>query len=124
LNLVVDYFNKTTSDILYSVTTGGTLGLGTSPTNAGKVRNSGWDFQLTYKGKIGEFGYHISPRYSIIHSEVLQLANIERDIANGLFVGQPLNAIYGYVTEGLFRDENDIASYATQSFDAVPGDIK
>ncbi len=124
LNFVADYYNKTTSDILYSVTTAGVLGLDTSPVNAGKVRNSGWDFQLTYKGKVGDFGYSISPRYASIHSEVLQLANIERDIANGLFVGQPLHAIYGYVADGLFRDEEDIANYAKQAYDAVPGDIK
>jgi len=46
---------------------------------------------------------------------------VERDIAKGLFVGKPITSIYGYVAEGLFIDEEDISSYATQPYIAKPG---
>ena len=122
--LTVDYFDKTTSDILYNITTAGVLGLGSSPINAGKVKNKGWDVNLRYKNSIRDFSYSFSPNFSIVSNKVLSLAKVEKDIAQGLFVGQPLNAIYGYVDDGLFIDEQDIANYPEQPYTPSPGDIK
>jgi len=124
LNFAVDYFDKTTRDILYNITTAGLLGLGSSPLNAGKVKNKGWDVSIIYKNSIGDFSYSLSPNVSIINNEVLSLAQVVKDIANGLFVGQPLNAIYGYIDDGLFVDEQDIQNYPQQPYTAFPGDIK
>jgi outer membrane receptor protein involved in Fe transport len=42
LNFSFDYYDKTTRNILYNITTAGTLGLTASPSNAGKVKNTGW----------------------------------------------------------------------------------
>jgi hypothetical protein len=39
--------------------------------------------------------------------------------------GQPLDAYWGYISEGFFKDQNDIDSHAKQSFgDVKPGDLK
>lgn len=120
----VDYYNKTTRDILYEITTAGTLGLDASPSNAGKVKNSGWDFNLSYKERIGKFSFDITPHFSFVHTEVLELSDVEKDISKGLFIGEPLNAIYGYTADGLFVDEQDIQNYPNQPYNPVPGDIK
>jgi TonB-linked SusC/RagA family outer membrane protein len=96
LNVAVDYFDKTTRDILYSITTAGVLGMGAAPYNAGKVKNEGWDFSISYKNSIGDFSYSFSPNFAIVKNKVLSLAKVEQDIGLGLFIGYPLNAIYGY----------------------------
>ncbi|QGY42418.1 SusC/RagA family TonB-linked outer membrane protein [Maribellus comscasis] len=124
VSISADYYDKTTRDILYSITTAGTLGLNASPSNAGKVKNSGWDFNLSYKEKFGDFSFDIAPHFSFVHTEVLELSDVEKDISKGLFIGEPLNAIYGYTADGLFVDEADIQNSATQPYDPVPGDIK
>jgi len=124
LSATVDYFNKTTRDILYSITTAGVLGMGSSPYNAGKVKNVGWDFNIVHKNTIGNFSYSISPNFALVRNEVLSLAKVEKDIDKGLFIGYPLNAIYGYIADGLFVDAQDVLDYPTQPFKAVPGDIK
>jgi hypothetical protein len=59
-----------------------------------------------------------------VHTEVLELSDVEKDISKGLFIGEPLNAIYGYTADGLFVDNQDIQSYASQPYNPVPGDIK
>ncbi len=124
MGLTVDYFNKTTRDILYSVTTAGVLGLDASAYNAGKVKNTGIDVGLKYKNSIGDFSYSFSPNFSLVKTEVLSLAEVEKDIDQGLFVGQPLNAIYGYVDDGLFVDDQDILDFPAQPYSPSPGDIK
>ncbi|MBN1985323.1 MAG: hypothetical protein JW761_03410, partial [Prolixibacteraceae bacterium] len=124
VSATVDYYNKTTRDILYSITTAGTLGLNASPSNAGKVKNAGWDFNLSFKDKIGNFSFDIAPHFSLVNTEVLALSDVEKDISKGLFIGEPLNALYGYTADGLFVDAADIQSYPTQPYNPVPGDIK
>ena len=122
--LTVDYFNKKTSDILYPLTAADLLGMTPSVQNAGEVLNEGWEFDVSYNDRAGGVGYSISTNFSIVGTEVLSLANVDRDIGQALFIGQPLNAIYGYIDDGLFVDEDDISSYPTQPYTPVPGDIR
>ncbi len=124
LDVAMDLFDKTTRDILYHITTAGVLGLWSAPQNAGKVKNQGWEITMNYRNSIGDFSYSITPNFSFVKTEVLDLAEIEQDIAQGLFVGYPLNAIYGYEDDGLFVDEQDINDYPQQPYNPVPGDIK
>lgn len=124
LNFNVDYFDKTTRNILYNITTAGVLGLNASPSNAGKVKNTGWDINLSYKEKVRDFTFEFAPNLSLVHTEVLELSDVEKDISKGLFIGGPLNAIYGYTADGLFVDQQDVQSYATQPYNPVPGDIR
>jgi TonB-linked SusC/RagA family outer membrane protein len=124
INATIDYYDKTTRDILYNITTAGTLGLNASPSNAGKVKNSGWDINLSYMETFGDFSFDISPHFSLVHTEVLELSDVEKDISKGLFIGEPLNALYGYTADGLFVDEADINSYASQPYNPSPGDIR
>jgi len=124
LSLVADYFNKKTSDILYNISASDVFGMSPSEQNYGEVLNTGFEFELIHKNTFGDFSYNISPVVSIVHNEVLELYRVKEDIGKGLFVGEPLNAIYGYVADGLFVDQNDIDNYAEQLYDPVPGDIR
>ncbi len=124
LSTTIDYFNKNTRDILYGITTAGTLGLYSSPTNAGKVKNTGWDFNVIYRENVGDFAFEIAPHFSFVDTEVLELSDVEKDIGKGLFIGEPLNALYGYTADGLFVDEADVDNYPTQPYNAQPGDIR
>lgn len=121
VNLTVDYYNKTTSNILYELTVSDVIGMETSPQNGGEVENRGWEFELGYNNTIGEFSFSINPNFSINHNSVLGLAGVSRDVDQGLFLGEPISSIYGYKTDGLFIDQEDIESYAGQNYDAKPG---
>lgn len=124
LNFTMDYFDKLTSGILYNITASSVLGLTPSVQNAGVVSNKGFDFSTTHQNDIGDFNYSISANFSYVKNTVEELANVEEDIANGLFVGSSLESIYGYESLGLFRDQTDIDGHATQPRTPQPGDIK
>ncbi|TKG93382.1 SusC/RagA family TonB-linked outer membrane protein [Puteibacter caeruleilacunae] len=124
LNVTADYFRKKTLDILYKISSSKVLGLTPSEVNAGEVLNKGFEVNVTHKHRVGELRYNVGVNFSYIHNEVLELANVEKDIAKGLFVGEPLNSYYGYVADGLFVDQADVESYASQPYNAEPGDIR
>jgi len=73
---------------------------------------------------MGDFSFEIAPNLSFVKTEVLELSDVDKDIAKGLFIGGPLNAIYGYTADGLFADAQDIQNSAAQPYNPVPGDIK
>ena len=125
LNMVLDYFDKKTSDILYQITASGVLGLNPSTVNAGEVRNTGFELYLNYRETLGKFSFGISPNFSYTKNRVTKLAGgLQQDINRGLFVGQPINSTYGYVADGLFVDQNDIDNYPSQPYSSEPGFIR
>jgi TonB-dependent starch-binding outer membrane protein SusC len=125
LGIVLDYFDKTTSDILYETTVSGVLGLSAPTVNAGEVRNTGFEVLLNYQDKIGAVSFGISPNFSYTDNRVTKLGNgLVQDINRGLFVGHSVNSTYGYVAEGLFVDQNDINNSPTQPYAAEPGFVK
>tara|TARA_R110001599_G_scaffold335402_5_gene552327 strand:+ start:357 stop:3479 length:3123 start_codon:yes stop_codon:yes gene_type:complete len=121
-----EYFVKITNDILYPVSVSRLLGATPSESNAAKVENKGWDFDLSYRNSIGELNIGASAIFSVVKNQVLEIANLERDISRGLFIGHPIGSRYGFMSDGLFVSEADVASYATQPFSnlAIPGGIK
>lgn len=122
LGLVVDMFDKHTTGVLYTVATSSVLGLGTSPVNVGSVKNTGFEAALTYRQSFGDLQIGFSPNFSYTKNRITSLANgLKEDVGSGLFVGQPIGIIYGYVGDGLFTDANDIANYAKQPYSAEPG---
>ncbi len=125
LSVTVDYFDKTTSDILYPKSASAVLGLSTSEYNAGEVKNTGFEVVLNYHTSIGKLNISVSPNFSYVKNRVTKLADDKlQDIGKGLFVGQPIGAIYGYVADGIFKDAADVAGYAKQPIAGQPGVIR
>lgn len=125
LSVTFDYFDKTTSDILYPKSASSVLGLSTSEYNAGEVKNTGFEVILNYHTSVGKVNINVSPNFSYVKNKVTKLADEKlQDIGKGLFVGQPIGAIYGYVADGIFKDAADVTSYPTQPIAGQPGVIR
>jgi TonB-linked SusC/RagA family outer membrane protein len=126
LDLVFDYFYKYTDNILSAVQVSNILGKGVGQSNVGAVSNKGIEIALTYRDRIGkDFRFSIAPNFTYIKNAVEVLANgAQQEINNGRFVGHPLGIIYGYRTDGLFVDQEEINSSETQLTTPKPGYIK
>jgi TonB-dependent starch-binding outer membrane protein SusC len=84
----------------------------------------GWDFDLSHKNIVGDFSYSVSVNLSLIKNKVASLSTVSIDIAKGLFVGYPINSVYGYVADGIFVDQADVDKYPKQPFKTGPGQIR
>lgn len=82
LTFSVDYYKKITDGLLGTGPAPVISGTSTVVRNIGKIENSGLEFELSWKGKIGAFKYNISGNLATLHNEVL-----ESPYGSGRFAG-------------------------------------
>lgn len=117
-----DFFLKNTKDILLDLPIPDVVGVDAPTQNAGKVRNVGMEMVLTHNNQVRDFKYFATFNFSYVHNEITDLK--EGDTP-GRSVGDPINNIYGYVCEGIFKDQAEIDAHPKQiTGNAVPGDLK
>lgn len=130
-SLSADYFIKQTKDILLPIDLPGLAG-DVDPTvvNAGEVRNAGFELGIGYRNTTsGGFGYAVNANLATLTNEVKKLhanrPNIPGRVSNTT-LGQPLNAYYGYLMEGIYQNTTEIAQHlhGTPNPAAMPGDIR
>ncbi|MEN7551308.1 TonB-dependent receptor [Rapidithrix thailandica] len=139
LQMTAEYFNKITDDILiYSpipLTYGGTND-GTW-INGGKMKNSGLELALKYKGNVSALNYNLgvnltaykneltelhSVSYLGIPSSSLHSVNFDQEISRTA-VGQPIGSFYGYEAMGIFKSQEEVDAHGIQP-NAQPGDLR
>ena len=69
----MDYYHKTTKDLITTNTPPLEAGNSASPINGGNVVNKGFDFELTWRDHIGDFKYSIAANLSTLKNEVTYL---------------------------------------------------
>jgi len=101
------------------------IGLEYPNENIGKNLVTGAELSITYQDNIGDFNYFVSANWSRQKTEVLFMD--EQDTKNEFNrrTGQPVGAWFGYVADGFFQSEEEIAnSPVLANYDIKPGDIK
>ena len=118
----LEWYYKKTSDILVYMPGIAVMGEGSSQwINAGEVTNKGFEFNVGYRGKIGELEYDLSGNIGTYRNEVTKLP--ETIAAKGTFggngvysvVGHPMYAQVGYVYDGVFKSQAEIDNHASQN---------
>ena len=127
LLVTVEYFNKKTSDMLLRVPTVISAGLDQAPfTNAGAVRNYGWEYDVKWRDRIGkDVRYEVGFNLSWMKNKVSSLGTGNEpvwgaylsegsigDYVTKTAVGQPVGAFFGYVTDGIFNTEEEVMASA------------
>jgi TonB-linked SusC/RagA family outer membrane protein len=128
----VDYFHKTTNDMLVEASLPPSVGHAAAPwINSGSVLNTGVDLELFYRKNYRDGGFNIALNGGYLHNEVLSLnAPLESGrIDSGVFatrteVGYPIGSFFMYEMEGIFQNEMEIVTSAYQGRDIKPGDVK
>jgi len=140
VNITMDYFKKTTEDLLVSAQTSGIIGVSAPGSsvpvvNAGTVENKGFEFSIGYKDNVSEdFKFNVNYNFTTLKNNVTFVGNSTGIIEGGSFgVGQdapsrmeagfPIGYFYGYQTAGIFQTQSDVDSHATQT-NAAPGDLR
>ena len=110
LSIVADYYIKNTSDILLGYNVPVETGIWSAPSqNIGKVKNTGFEMALTYRGNVGDLKYTVTGNIATNKNKVVDLAGSDDIISNGgdkirfiLREGEPIGSFYGYKTDGLY----------------------
>ncbi|MBC8033669.1 MAG: SusC/RagA family TonB-linked outer membrane protein [Chitinophagaceae bacterium] len=144
--LQAEYYNRKTDGLILNQQLPGSIGYSRDPTvNAGTMENKGFEFQVTYYKKTGDFRWDVSGNISTVKNKVLSFG---QDITSPFYagaspdyggfditrtqVGDPVQSFFGYRVEGIFQNQAEIDDSNGKDGDpltlyqpnAKPGDIK
>ena len=129
LSFTMDWYSKQTKDLLVEVGTNAASGFATQYQNAGTVKNTGLELSMGWRDQIGkEFKYGVNVNMAYNKNEVTEVNNANHFIeggndllaqSTGRFVrmeeGHPIGYFYGYKTDGVIQNQNDLQAYLDQN---------
>ncbi|MCF0063279.1 TonB-dependent receptor [Dyadobacter chenwenxiniae] len=127
----IDYFQKQTKDLLLQLPVPRTTGFTTTFENVGGLKNSGFELGLNSINITAPFTWRTSANFSAVKNEVTDLGTLpfilggSAGFTNDFTIirkGDPLNAYYGYIVDGVFQTGDNIASSAQPL--SRPGEYK
>ena len=138
LNVILDYYNKTTDGILMPVNTPVTFALSDYYDNVGKVRNSGFELSLNYHDHIGKVNINVGANFSYNKNKILDMGEGgDQYVTDGngaiyaiMRKGEAMGSFFGYKTDGFFQSEAEIAAAYPNGWtqfggrNPQPGDLK
>jgi len=118
-----DYYIKDVYDMLMVFPVPYYVGLNATYSNAGDMRNKGWEITATYRNKVRDFNYSVTGVLSNNENEITDLkGNTFAD--NSIKEGYPRGGYWGYLTDGYFKDWDDVNNSPKISKAARPGYVK
>lgn len=143
ISLIVDGYVKNTNDMLVPMSvpvTSGYSDVYVPSINAGKIQNKGFEVTLSTKNIIkNDFKWSSDAVFSYNKNNVVNI-NSDTPIitASGGFnsaiglikEGYPVNVFYGYITDGIFQNQDEVDRHAVQmpgsnsATSTAPGDIR
>lgn len=125
LRLTADYYWKKTKDMLLQIQIPWTMGYSDPNTNAGKMSTHGYDIELAWNDRAGDFNYGATFNFSDFLSKIDYINNSEM-ISGGKIKreGEYFNAWYGYECLGIYQTQEEVNNSATTSTNVSVGDLK
>ncbi len=122
LRVSLDYYQKLTKDLLLRPVIEAVRGNEAPFYNLGEVANNGFEMQVSYNKRWGDFRFGVDANASYLKNEVKAVGNANGyvDGSQGhstavtitrMEEGHPLGYFYGYKTLGIFQDQAQIDNY-------------
>lgn len=112
LNINFDWYWKTTEDMLLAIQIPYMLGYANPSTNAGTMATQGFDLELGWNDRVGDFSYNVSFNLSDFQSKIIDING--SDIISGGKIkreGCYFNEWYGYRCLGIYQNAEDLEKY-------------
>ncbi|MBC9796424.1 TonB-dependent receptor [Sinomicrobium weinanense] len=134
-----EVYNRKTKDMLIAYPVARTFGASSPWVNAGSVENKGFEITAKYNGIIGDdFKFQVGGNLSHYKNEVTGLGQGQPYVesipgsrvtgASRTTVGHPIGEFYGWKTDGIFQDQQEIDNYTHNGNliqpNARPGDFR
>ena len=103
---VIDLFQMYTDGLIFNVTLPSVSGFASTKDNVGKTMNRGFDLTLnTVNINNRDFSWRSTLNLSFVKDKILELQSGKEDmVGDNLFIGQPIQVIYGFQSAGLWTD--------------------
>ena len=116
LNVSLDVYRRTTSDMLISQVFPELLGAAAPVQNSGELQTNGWELTVNWRDKIGaDFSYNVGFSLFDAQAEITKYDG-PKSTVNGFYEGKKIGEIWGYETVGIFTSDDAVSSSPSQSF--------
>ena len=119
LTASIDYFQKNNDNMLIGIGLPSTLGDTAPSSNVGKFKDWGFDGDIRYNGRIGDFGYHVGGNITFARNKITDIHSTE--VLTSGFVsyrqGYPINSYFGLRYGGKIENEEMLKAYLDKYFD-------
>ncbi len=114
----IDYFEKRNDNMLVSVSFPALLGDKAPSANAGKFKDWGFDGQLTYNGRVGDFGYHVGGTITFARNKLIDYGgtSVLTSGYTSTQEGYPINSIFGLRYAGKIQTQEQLDAYVAKYF--------
>lgn len=141
LSVSLDFYKKTTVDLLQEQIGLSSIGVPLSYANIGEMENKGFEFDIQWRDRIGEVNYSVGFNGGFNKNTMTEVANEAGFIPGASWAlagevtrtveGFPVTSFYGFRTNGIFQNESEILSNINSEGDPIqspnvtkPGDIR
>lgn len=124
----IDWYEKTTSDILRDLQIPQHIGLDAPTINNGILENKGWEFILGHRNKIGDLNISISANLETYKNKLIRFGAREIDGVNLREEGLPFDQYYVLINDGVYQNQAEIDNGPTPNYSGntppKPGTLK
>lgn len=107
-----DWFNRTTRDMIGPAPTlGSALGTNAPQINNCDMRSRGWEIELGWRDRVGDFNYNVKFNLSDARQFILSYPNESGDLSAAYYAGEELGEIWGYTTEGIAQTQEQMDAW-------------
>lgn len=139
LTFTADYYKKTTNGMLMTMNIPSYVGETKPIGNVGKMENSGLEMEVSYKFNVADWNFRVAGNATYLKNKLIEYgndsgwANLDSFQGAGTISraqnGMPFPYFYGYKTDGIFQNYDEIKSYTNANGEliqpnAVPGDVR
>lgn len=139
LTFTMDYYEKKTNGMLMEMNIPAYVGEAKPLGNVGKMKNSGLEFEAAYRFNTGDWNFRVGGNITYLKNELIEYgnesgwANLDSFQGIGSITraqnGKPFPYFYGYKTDGIFQNLNEVNSYVNSDGkliqpNAQPGDVR
>jgi len=132
VELIADYYVREANGMLLPALIPLTAGSLTAPfVNVGEIVNRGIELTLNTQNITGKFSWKTSANFSVNRNEVISLGStgnligvIQRLPVTRTEEEQPISQFYGYVADGIFQTQAEVAESPFQQEGTRAGDIR
>ena len=135
----VDYYIKNTNGLLETVRIPAHVGNDPPVANVGSVQNKGVELSINWRQVVKEFRYSFGVNATYNKNEMTYIGNDEKVLSGASWAvsgvvtraeeGLPLGYFWGYKTDGIFQNQNDVFRHDNSEGEylqpnAKPGDVR
>lgn len=134
LNITLDYFVRDAKDLLLYRNLRPSTGYTSIYTNAGHIRNSGFEFAVNYTKEVGDWNFGATLNGSTLKNKAIEVGDdifYSGSVDTGYYWdnysitknGYPVGSFYGHKVAGIFQNQAEIDALNKQAVEKTNGEI-